>query len=48
MLEPITIRLPGPMVAQIDKLRKARLDAPDKSTLIRELIAKGLQLEAAR
>jgi hypothetical protein len=43
MLQPVTIRLPVEMVRQIEALRVGRLDAPDKSTLIRELLAKALQ-----
>jgi Arc/MetJ-type ribon-helix-helix transcriptional regulator len=43
MLQPVTIRLPAEMVRQIEALRATRLDAPDKSTLIRELLAKALQ-----
>jgi hypothetical protein len=43
MLQPVTIRLPAEMVRQIEALRAGRLDAPDKSTLIRELLAKALQ-----
>jgi Ribbon-helix-helix protein, copG family len=42
LLEPITIRLPEPMMRQIEARMAKRLDAPDKSTMIRELIAKAL------
>jgi len=42
MLEPVTIRLPREMVARINAIRSQRLDRPDKSTVVRELIAKGL------
>ena len=43
LLGPITLRLPEPMMAEIDRLMGVRLDAPDKSAVIRELIAAGLQ-----
>jgi Arc/MetJ-type ribon-helix-helix transcriptional regulator len=43
MLQPMTIRLPAEMVRQIEALRAGRLDAPDKSTIVRELLAKALQ-----
>jgi hypothetical protein len=43
MLQPVTIRLPAEMVRQIEVIRAGRLDAPDKSTIIRELLAKALQ-----
>lgn len=42
-LEPVAIRLPAEMVRKIDELRASRLDAPDKSTIIRELLAKALK-----
>lgn len=42
LLEPITIRLPLPMMREIENRMAKRLDAPDKSTIIRELLAKGL------
>lgn len=45
MLEPVTIRLPPPMMRRIEKIMASRLDAPDKSTVIRELIAKALDRE---
>lgn len=45
MLEPITIRLPEPMVRQLEAIQAKRLDAPDKSTLIRELLAKAIKAE---
>jgi Arc/MetJ-type ribon-helix-helix transcriptional regulator len=43
LMQPITIRLPPEMVARIDEMRAGRLDAPDKSTIIRELLAKALK-----
>ena len=42
MLEPITIRLPPEMARKIEAIRAKRLDAPDKATIIRELLAKAL------
>ena len=43
MLKPITIRLPEPMMDRIEELMHDRLDGPDKSSIIRELIAKALK-----
>jgi len=43
MLEPVTIRLPPEMARKIEALKAGRLDAPDKSTIIRELLAKALK-----
>lgn len=43
MLAPITIRLPEPMMKEIEALQSGRLDAPDKSQVIRELLAKALR-----
>lgn len=38
----VAVRFPPDMVAAIDALRAARLDAPDRSTVIRELVAEAL------
>ena len=46
MLAPVTIRLPGSMNDRIAAIASRRADAPDKAQIIRELIAKGLELEA--
>lgn len=43
MLEPVTIRLPKAMVARINAIRAKRLDQPDKSTVVRELLAEALK-----
>ncbi len=48
MLNPITIRLPEPMMVEIESMMSARLDAPDKSAVIRELIAMGIQAAKAK
>lgn len=45
MLAPITIRLPEDMDKRIQAICDRRLDAPDKSTVIRELLAKALKDE---
>lgn len=42
MMEPITVRLPKPMSVAIAAIQATRIDAPDKATVIRELIAGGL------
>ena len=44
MLSPVTLRLPKPMMDEIDAIVEARsLEGVDKATVIRELIAKGLR-----
>ena len=43
LLEPITIRLPEPMAAEIEQIQSSRRDAPDKSQVIRELLAHALE-----
>lgn len=45
MLAPITIRLPEPMMQRIEALQAGRMDQPDKSQIIRELLAKALEAE---
>lgn len=42
MLAPIMVRFPGPMVEEIDRIVAQRLDQPDRSSVIRELIAEAL------
>jgi hypothetical protein len=43
MLEPVMIRLPPAMVREIEALQRGRLDAPNKSVIIRELLASALE-----
>ena len=42
MPNPIAVRLPRKMIEQIHAIMAVRMDEPDQSTVIRELIAKGL------
>lgn len=44
MLNPITIRFTRPMMEQIEKIMAARIDGADKGQVIRELVAKGLEV----
>jgi metal-responsive CopG/Arc/MetJ family transcriptional regulator len=48
MRTPLAIRLPEPMVEQIDAIASARLDQPDRSAVIRELLAEALQARQAK
>ena len=41
--EQVSVRLPKPMLRKIDEVCASRVDAPDRSKAIRELIAKGLE-----
>ena len=38
----IAVRFPAEMLAEIDAVRADRLDAPDRSSMIRELVAEAL------
>ena len=42
LLEPMTIRLTKEIVQRVEKIRASRMDGADKSTIVRELIVKGL------
>ncbi len=48
MHPPLAIRFPEPMLAAIDAMAAGRMDKPDRSTLIRELVAEALAARAAR
>jgi len=39
---PLALRFPGPMLREIDGIATSRLDQPDRSTVIRELLAEAL------
>lgn len=43
-MHQIAIRLPKPMLAAIDELTAGRLDQPERSAIIRELLAEALQV----
>ncbi|HIE69270.1 MAG TPA: ribbon-helix-helix protein, CopG family [Planctomycetes bacterium] len=45
---PITLRLPPAMLQAIDELASSRLDQPDRSALIRELLAEALARRCRR
>jgi Arc/MetJ-type ribon-helix-helix transcriptional regulator len=46
MLEPITVRLPKAMMERIDAIvEKRALEGVDKSSVIRELLARALRSE---
>ena len=40
---PLALRFPGPMLKAIDSLAARRLDQPDRSSIIRELLAEALE-----
>ena len=42
-MEQIAIRFPRPMLALVDEIVAGRLDRPDRSSIIRELVAEALQ-----
>jgi metal-responsive CopG/Arc/MetJ family transcriptional regulator len=43
LLVQVPVRFPQPMVDEVDAERGARLDAPDRSAMIRELVAEALE-----
>ena len=43
IMEQIAIRFPKPMLALVDEIVAKRLDRPDRSSIIRELVAEALQ-----
>jgi|SoiMethySBSTD1v2_1073268.scaffolds.fasta_scaffold732739_2 metal-responsive CopG/Arc/MetJ family transcriptional regulator len=45
--KPVPIRLPDAMVTAIDAIAADRLDQPDRSTVIRELLVEALEARAA-
>jgi hypothetical protein len=47
-MSPRMIRLPEAMAAEIEAIQASRLDAPDFSTVTRELIADALARRAGR
>jgi metal-responsive CopG/Arc/MetJ family transcriptional regulator len=42
VMEQIAIRFPKPMLAMVDNIIADRLDGPDRSSIIRELVAEAL------
>ena len=47
-MQQIAIRLPKPMLAAIDEMIAGRLDQPERSAIIRELIAQALSARRTR
>jgi metal-responsive CopG/Arc/MetJ family transcriptional regulator len=43
-MEQIAIRFPRPMLLMVDQIIAGRLDRPDRSSVIRELVAEALQV----
>jgi metal-responsive CopG/Arc/MetJ family transcriptional regulator len=43
-MEQIAIRFPKPMLALVDEIVAGRLDRPDRSSVIRELVAEALRV----
>jgi metal-responsive CopG/Arc/MetJ family transcriptional regulator len=41
-MQQTAIRLPKPLLAAVDELTKGRLDQPDRSAIIRELLAEAI------
>lgn len=43
MMTPITIRLPRAIHEHVETMMAKRMDAPDKATVIRELLVAGIK-----
>jgi metal-responsive CopG/Arc/MetJ family transcriptional regulator len=48
IMEQIAIRFPKPMLAAIDEMMRGRLDRPDRSAVIRELLAEAIAARQAK
>jgi hypothetical protein len=46
--QPVNVRLPGPMLEAIERIRAGRMDAPDRGSVIRELLAEAIEARAAK
>ena len=42
MMTPIAVRFPAPMREELEKIRASRMDAPEISALVRELVAEAI------
>lgn len=42
MMTPIAVRFPEPMRTEIERIQASRMDRPDLSAIIRELVAEAL------
>jgi metal-responsive CopG/Arc/MetJ family transcriptional regulator len=47
-MQQIAVRLPKPLLAAIDEFTEGRLDAPDRSAMIRELLAEAVAARRKR
>lgn len=43
MMTPIAIRFPSAMVEAIEAIQAARMDRPEKSAVVRELVAEAIE-----
>lgn len=48
LLAPVMVRFPQAMIDAIDDVAASRLDQPDRSSVIRELIAEALEARLRR
>ena len=44
----LAIRFPRKMIEVIDEIRAGRLDEPDRATVIREMVARGMSAQGGR
>lgn len=48
MVTALTIRFPAPLWQELEEIRASRLDAPDITSLIRELLAEAIKARKAK
>jgi hypothetical protein len=48
MMRPIAVRFPEPMRAELERIQASRMDAPELSAIIRELVAEAIARRARK
>lgn len=48
LMQPVTVRFPPAMMAEIEAIQAARADEPEKGQIIRELVAMALENRSPR
>lgn len=47
-MSPIPVRFPEPMRAELERIQASRLDQPDLSAVVRELVAEAIEARNKR
>lgn len=48
MMRPIAVRFPEPMRAELERIQAGRMDQPELSAIVRELVAEAIQARGKR